>query len=89
MVKRVAAEMTLASLPNQYLIFVEQAELACILPSAAGPFEGRYRPPVNSETRDQPIHVLHPMHFRDISIHESCRRYQCASKYSKSGGQLL
>jgi hypothetical protein len=44
MVKRVATERALASLPNQSFIFVEQAELACVHPSAARPFEGRYSP---------------------------------------------
>jgi hypothetical protein len=36
MIKRVVTERALASLPNQYFIFVEQAELACVHPSAAG-----------------------------------------------------
>jgi hypothetical protein len=44
MVKSVATEGALAGFPNQYFIFLEQAELACVHPSAAGPFEGRYRP---------------------------------------------
>jgi hypothetical protein len=44
MVKRVATERALASLQYQYFTFVEQAELACVHPSAAGPFASRCRP---------------------------------------------
>jgi hypothetical protein len=44
MVKRMVTERALAILPNQYFIFVEQAELAYVHPSTAVPFEGRYRP---------------------------------------------